>query len=84
VSTNSIVFNSTLPIGAESQLYKSKKSRKSSSTGLSMFLFLLKAIGVLAFCAFAFSAYVSETKLPSRRFTDGHSTVPLSIHTADL
>ncbi|KAG7566850.1 hypothetical protein FFLO_01351 [Filobasidium floriforme] len=57
VSTNSIVFNSTLPVGAESQLYKSKKSRKSSSTGLSMFLFLLKAIGVLAFCAFAFSAY---------------------------
>jgi hypothetical protein len=46
----------------QSQLYHSKKSKKRTSTGLSMFLFLLKAIGVLAFCAFAFSAYVSGTR----------------------
>lgn len=63
---------------AQSQLYHSKKNKKKTSTGLSMFLFLLKAIGVLAFCAFAFSAYVGGNRQRvevvarlTRRFVSG-------------
>jgi hypothetical protein len=37
---------------------KAPRKRRSSGGGVGWFLFLLKAVGVLAFCAFAFSAWV--------------------------
>lgn len=57
VKTHSVVHNSSTPSTEEQAPYFKNRKPKKKSSGFGTFLFLLKAIGVLAFCAFAFSAY---------------------------